>query len=203
MLARLRSFLDEATADIFNDTTELYPALSLAQLELTQTVAKHWDVQKRKQMQPIPLVIRDLTINVSATINLLANSFQKLGIILPIAMRWNPDGAVATGKQCILANGSGDFLRLLDNRLLSDGYYYWLMGGVVYVNPASADNGATYDLEYVNTPVDISSSVQPVTHEVGHDAIIERACWILLKDRESEQAQAHLQMYGNLLQGLV
>lgn len=204
MLLKLRGWLDEVSNDFYDDTTELYPALSLAQLELTKDVANHWDVNKRKLMLPVPLVIRDLTTNSTAQISLGANTFAKTDVILLISMRWNPDGALsAGGRQCLYTSGSGSFLKVQENRLLSDGYYYYALGGVVHVNPISADNAATYDLEYIDTPTDISSSVQPVVQDVGHDAIVERAAWIVLKDRESEQANLHLQMYGKLLQGLV
>ena len=204
MLARLRVFLDEASADLYIDTTELYPALSLAQVELCKDVANHWDKNGRKQMLPIPLVIRDLLTNSTAQISLGANTFAKTDIILLVSLRWNPAGALtAGGQQCIYTSGSGEFLKVLENRYLSDGYYYYALGGVVHLNPVSTDNAATYDLEYIDTPADISSSVQPVVQDIGHDAIVERACWILLKDRETEQANIHLQMYGKLLQGLV
>ena len=46
MLARMRSMLDEATTVLYNDTTELYPALSLAQLELSNVIVSDWYERK-------------------------------------------------------------------------------------------------------------------------------------------------------------
>ena len=203
MLTKLRAFLDEATEDFYIDDDDLYGALTDAQLELAKDVANVWDTQKRKLMLPIPLVIRDLLDTATGTIASGANSFNLTDIILLVSLKWNPNGAVTAGKNCTFVGSAGAINKLLENRFLTGGYYFWAESGLVYVNPVSADNTASYSFVYLDTPTDISSSVQPVIQEVGHDAVVERACWIILKDRESEQAQAHLQMYGNLLQGLV
>jgi hypothetical protein len=202
MLARLRSFLDEDSADIFNDTTELYPALSLAQLELMQAVAGQWDKNGRKNMKELPLVIRDLVDQSGGAIAVGVRLFNLTDVILGITLKWNPAGAITAGKMCTYV-GAGTIEKILENRFLEDGYYFWMNKGTVLVNPVSTDNNASYSFTYLDSPVDITASVQPVIQEVGHDAVVERACWILLKDRESEQANVHLQMYGQLLQGLV
>lgn len=203
MLAKLRAFADETTADFYIDATNLYGALSDAQIELCKDVANFWDMNKRKEMLPIPLVIRDLITTSASTMASGVNSFVLADIILLVSLKWNPAGTLPTGKQCLYVGGGGEFQKLLENSLLSDGYYYYSAQGKVYVNPVSSDGTASYSLEYIDTPTDISSSVQPVVQDVGHDAIVERAAWILLKDRETEQANIHLQMYGKLLQGLV
>jgi hypothetical protein len=201
MLVRLRSLLDETTADLYIDATELYPALSLAQIDVCKDVANYWDENGRKNMKPLPLTIRDGVTTLSSTIASGAFSFAVGDIIMPVAIKWNPAGAVASGKMCTYV--SGEVRKLLENSLLADAYTFYDQDGYIWVNPVSTDNSAGYLLEYIDTPTDIDVSTQPVLQDVSHDAIVERACWILLKDRETQQAQLHLQMYGTLLQGLV
>ena len=203
MLAKLRSFLDEATADLYIDATELYPALTEAQKELVKTISDAWYDEGKGIHKRVPKAVMPLVSAVASTIASGSNSFALATIVVPVSMKWNPDGAVADGKQCTFGNSSGEFLKLLDNSLLAGGSYCWWDGVNVYVNPVSAHASAGYSLGLITEPTDIDASTQPVTDEVAHDAIVERACWILLKDRESQQAQVHLQMYGALLQGLM
>lgn len=205
MLAKLRTFLDEATTELYIDASELYPALAEAQRELVQAIANNWYDEGRGQFKRIPKAIMPLLTAVSAAIASGSNSFALATIVVPVSMDWdfesNPGNTAE--KQCLFIGSSGVALKLLENSLLVDGRYCWWDGVNVYVNPISADNASSYTFSYIKEPSEIGGAVQPDTDAIAHDAIVERACWILLKDRESEQANIHLQLYGTLLQGLM
>ena len=203
MLARLRSFLDEATADLYNDTTELYPALSLAQQEIAHIICINWYNNGREQFKPIPLAVTNpgMITTATGTIASGSNNFAVTDVIALIFAYWDPTNTAP--RQCVFAGNSGSFRQLLGNSLLSGGWYASWNGSKVFLNPISSDASASYTVEYFNEPADISSSVQPSLGDIAHDAVIERACWILLKDRESEQANVHLQIYAALMKGLM
>lgn len=204
MLFKLRAMLDEASAELYVDATDLYGALSDAQLELCNVIALSWYEENQVKLAAIPRAIQPLITTKAGTIATPSHSFILIDIIRPISIQWNPESStIADGKYCVFTSSDGAFLKLLENSLLSGGHYSWWDGALVFVNPPSNHANAGYSLEYIKVPVDISSSVQPITNEVAHDAIVERACWIILKDRENEQANIHLRMYGTLLQGLM
>lgn len=200
MLFRVRSFLDEEAAELYIDNTELYPALSLAQLELVKNVADIWAQKKGK----LPLAIEPLKTTQSGTITIGGFTAPiSEQIVRVISLRWQFDGVItATSPYAIELADELAARRMLANRLLTDGTYFWYIYNEITVHPISTGS-AGYSTNFIKVPVDITTSVQPETHDVAHDAIVERALWILLKDRESEQANIHLQMYGTLLKGLI
>ena len=206
MSARLRSMLDEATAVFYVDATELYPALSLAQLELTTVLANTWKQRlKVDTFAKMPLALDDLLSFENGQITTAQTSIAfTLDPIIVVSCKWQFDGAVTLGTPyAVELNGSGTTERMIRHPLLADGTYFWWDTTLLYVNPPSTSATASYIVHFVKTPVDITASVQPTVGVVAHDAIVERAAWILLKDRESEQAMTHLQMYDKLLQGLM
>lgn len=204
MLAKVRTFLDESAEDFYFDDEEIYPALSDAQREIVNVIANNWFYQGRPLYAPIPRTLQPLVLDTSGTLALGTNSITVASqVVVPVSLRWNPNGAVVADlKNCVFVT-EGEVYMLISNKSLADGYYAWWNNTGVYVNPISANASASYNLKTIKAPVDITASVQPVTDEVAHDAIVERSLWLLLKDRETQQAQIHLQMYGQLLQGLM
>ncbi len=207
MLARVRSMLDEATAELYIDATELYPALSLAQIELSKTIADNWHERQGTNFVPvnIPLAIQDL---IETEKNVITTSAVSTAIsadpLQIISCQWQSDGAIVDGSPyCIEIAQGVSGRKILINSLLSDGLFFFFADQLLTVHPVSTNGSAEAEITFFDTPVDITSGVQPETNAVAHDAIVERACWILLKDRETEQANTHLQMYGALLQGLI
>jgi hypothetical protein len=208
MLLKLRNFVDEASQDFYDDGNDLYPALAEAQRELLLTVANVWrEKVTAGGSQSVPKVIQTMINKQTATLGIGLDEITVTDMIVPISMVWNPDGTITNafeGDNCIYIN-TDKAQHILRNSLLEDGFYFWLFEtNGLQLNPKSANSNATYILDYIQEIAnDIDASNDPELDEVGHDAIIERACWILLKDRESDQAQIHLQLYGQLLQGLV
>lgn len=204
MVVKVRSFLDESAEDFYFDDEEIYPALSDAQRELTKTIADTWFYQLRPTLAPVPKAIQPLIFADNGVI--ISGSYEIVltkSIIVPVGLRWNPAGGLVTGLKPVIFITDGEVYHLLANKELSDGFYCWWNSTKAFVNPPSTNAGASYFFDYIQNPVDITASVQPTTDEVAHDAIVERALWVLLKDRETQQAQLHLQLYGQLLQGLM
>ena len=199
MLARTRVFLDEATADFYLDAS-IYIALSESQREITSILTNAW--YKNKSIRPIPKALEDSLNTVTSTIGSGLNSYAATNIIKTISMKWNPTGAVASGKYCIHLADDNNSRLLIENPLLSTGYYVWWDTNNVYVNPVSAHASAGFTHKYIQEPSEIADATPPSINNIAHEAVIERALWILLADDEKALAQAHLQLYGKLLEGL-
>lgn len=206
MLFKLRGWVDEATADFYADATDLYGALTDAQLEVVKQLADNWKLKSKQTPEglKIPIALMPLITTETGTINSgLGTDTLTAEPIQVISVQWQLDGSLTAGSPwAVELSQSDNSLRLFQNALLSTGTYYWWDEGNLYVRPLSSDNSAAYSIVFIDTPVDITSGVEPETGVVAHDAIVERAAWILLKDRESEQAQVHLQLYTQLLEGL-
>ena len=207
ILARVRTFLDEESEVFYDNDLEVYPALSLAQTEMTKQIADKWKERQLALTEPkrIPLAVQPLLTTEKTAIATLGISTSIAGDPIQItSCQWDKDGAIDTASPyAIELAGGGDAQRMIHNSLLSDGVYFWYTSDLVSVNPPSADDLAEVEIIFIKTPVDITSAVDPSMHSVAHDAIAERALWILMKDRETEQAMAHLQLYGSLLEGLI
>ncbi len=208
MLARLRTMLDESTEIFYDDDTELYPALTLAQLEMVKTIADGWRLRIIKGEEPVkmPLAIMPLRQLETAAVETVGQKADTISDppIQAVSFFWNPDGLItAGGRQCVELSQGGTALRMMETPYLDDGYYYWWEELVVYFNPPATVDTAQWSLEFIGYPSDITSVSSPAIDSVAHDAVVERACWILLKDRESEQASAHLQMYSAMMKGLM
>ena len=207
MLAKLRAFLDEATADYYVDATDLYGALTDAQLEIATVISANWKQRQLLSDKPVKTPktlygIRAIELgSISSgnqTVAIAGDPLQVLSVI------WQFDGVIVTeSPYAIEMAEGGETKRIWFSSLTKDGTYFYYNPNLLTVHPISTDNSAGYTLVFFDAPVDISSSVQPELDAVSHDAIVERACWILLKDRESEQAKIHLEMYSALLQGLM
>jgi hypothetical protein len=204
MLAKVRMFADEATEDFYLDDEEIYPALSEAQVEVVRQIANQWFYNGRERLKPMPRSLNGLVTNVSGTISTGAYQFVYPTLfVIPVTLQWNPNSsAPASGKYCLPVNETNEMNRLKANQYLAGGYYMAWDGTSIFLNPVSADASAGYSLQYIKMPVDITVSVEPESGSDCHDAIVERAMWILMKDREAQIAQAHLQLYATLLQGL-
>jgi len=203
MLAKVRSLLDETSEDYYLDDEEIYPALLSAELELVKTIADVWFYQLKPTLAPVPKAIQPLVFSDNGTLTTGLYDFSPThSLMVPISMRWNPNGAVVADLKPAIFLSDGEVYHLLANKELKDGIYCWWVSGKVFLNPPSASVAGTYFFDYIRKPAGISASLQPTTDSVAHDAIVERAMWILLKDREVAVAQTHLQLYGQLLQGL-
>lgn len=196
MVAYVRTYLDEPTEAYYYDDEEIYPALTEAQIEVANIVAKRWlELNRNKEVSEIPLVIQPLVANFTTLLASGATSFSAPLMMFLINLKWTPS-AIAhttypTTQNCIKISPSQS-VRYLQNPLTKDGFYVWRKNATLYVNPpASVTNAvATYDCIKSFTG-DITASIQPELHEVGHRAICEKALWLLLKDREVQVAQAH------------
>lgn len=207
MLFKLRGWVDEATADFYADATDLYGALTDAQLELTKQLADNWKLKSTQSLAGLrlPVALMPLKTIEAGTINSGLGTDSLTGSPIQVtSVQWQFDGAIVASSSpwAVELSASENSFRLIQNALLSTGVYYWWIDNSVFVRPLSTDNSAAYSITFIDTPVDITSGVQPEIGAVAHDAVIERAAWILLKDRESEQAQVHLQLYTQLLEGL-
>jgi hypothetical protein len=206
ILARLRSILDEATETFYDDDTELYPALSLAQIELVKAVADNWKVRSDASDVPVK-VPKAITPLLTTEKSVIATTNFSVAIsgspIQAVSCQWQSDGAIVDGSPYAVELAEPTARRMIQNTYLANGIYYWYTSDLLTVNPVSSSGSAEAEIIFIDTPVDITASVDPETDAVAHDAIVERASWILLKDRETEQAQLHLQMYGVLLEGLL
>lgn len=208
ILRRLRNFIDEASEDFFNDDLDLYPALTLAQLEVAEVLADDWKKKELLSGTPvkIPTALLPLRKAFSSVIASGANShamtFEPLQVI---SVQWQSDGAVisATSPFAVEVEEGGNFGRIRQNPFLIDGTYFHWTQVLLRVFPFSTDASAGFEVIMIEVPTDITASVDPIIGETAHDAIVERACWILLKDRESDQAGTHLQLYTQLIQGLM
>lgn len=206
MLFKLRGWVDEASADFYVDATDLYGALTDAQLEVVKQLSDNWKLKSKQTPAglKVPIALMPLITTETGTINSGLGTDTLTGEpIQVISVQWLSSGALtAASPWAIELSESDNSQRLFQNTLLSTGTYYWWDEGNLYVRPLSSDNSAAYSIVFIDTPVDITSAVEPETGVVAHDTIVERAAWILLKDRESEQAQIHLQLYAQLLEGL-
>jgi hypothetical protein len=202
MLARLRTFIDEESEVFYDTDAELYPALSLAQRELSKAIADTWKAKGGK----VPLAIAPLITTEALTFSApLPNWAQFTGKPLQIIEnQFQKDGAITVDSPFTVEINQSERGRLTQNGLLSDGYYHWFTDATLFLHPVPASpTSANAKCTFIDTPVDITASVDPETDECAHDAIIQRALWILLKDGEATKAQAHLQLYTSLLQGLI
>lgn len=194
MLSRTRMFLDEAV-ETFYDTDEIYEALSQAQKEIGNIVANHWFNNLKKGLQALPQTLKTLETTTSATLTAGQVEITIATMLMPITFIL--DSVVRTYVQ---PTAEGRFI--MNSPITSDGKYYWHSGTKIMIPVALAGN-ASYTLYHLIIPTDINGSTQPVLHEVAHDAIIERALWILMSDENAQLAQTHLQLYQAQLQGLM
>lgn len=196
MLARTRVFLDEATAKFYSDAN-IYEALSQAQKEIGLVIAQHWFKNLRGDGKPLPVAIRPLTVLTTGT--LTDDKDTIADIVIPI---WFHTEALPTiyRHTYVEDDAIGEFI--LSSPIFDAGtteHYYYIEGTTVY---SVGSAGTSYRIKYIKRATDIDGSTQPILDEVAHDAIIERALWIMLAD-ESPLGQTHLQLYQGLLQGLL
>lgn len=204
MLAYVRTHLDEATEDFYLDDEEIYPALTEAQIEVANVVAKRWlESNRNKDISDIPLTLQPLVTNTTSLLASGASSFSAPTMMFLINVKWTPS-AIAhttypTTQNCVLISAS-QVNRFLQNPLTKDGFYAWRKGSTVYVNPASSITNAVATYDYFrNFNNDITASNDPELHDISHRAICEKALWLLLKDRELQVAQLHEQMADKLI----
>ena len=206
MLARVRMFLDESTEDYYLDDEEIYPALSLAQLEIAKTLSATWKERvKTDKFAKIPVALDPLREAEGNVIVSGQNSFSfVLDPLVVISCIWQFDGVIDGDTPYAIEIGEhGVALRIIRQPLLADGTYFWWNQENLFVNPVSTNASSAFIVIFIKTPVDITASVNPEIGAVAHDAVVERALWILMKDREVQVAQSHLQLYGSLIQGLL
>lgn len=207
MLARLRTMLDEATESFYDDDAELYPALTLAELEIAKTIADTWRIRMVKGEEPLkmPVALMPLRSLEAGAVTAVGQRADTLAApaLQAVSMFWNPNGVLtAGGRQAVELSQGGTALRMVETPYLEDGYYFWWEEITLYFNPPSTVDTAEWNFVFIGYPQGISAALQPQIDTVAHDAVVERACWILLKDRESDQAQLHLQMYSGMMEGL-
>ena len=211
MITMIRGYLDEATADFFVDNTDLYPALASAEIEILHTLSQMWwdRVIKSKNTVPLPLALSDSTV--TDQINLGSGIYLATftDFLYPIEVRWNPTGVTQTYpdmQACAFLGSDLEAYRLKTNPLTAGSYFCWRAANAHYfkLNPASSVVTSLAIVQYIALPsTRIASGVDPTINEVAHQAIVHRAMWIVTKDREVQLAQTHLQLYTQLLQGLM
>ena len=95
MLARLRTMLDEVSEIFYDDDLELYPALSLAQLEMVKIIADAWRLRILKGEEPVkmPVAIMPLRSSETATVETIGQKGDILSApaIQAVSCLWNPD----------------------------------------------------------------------------------------------------------------
>lgn len=203
MLAYVRTYLDEASEAYYKDDEEIYPILTEAQTEVANVVAKKWlEANRNKEVSEVPLVLQPLLTNSTSLLASGANSFSAPTMMFPISVKWTPS-AIAhttypTTQNCIWISMS-QVNQFLQNPLNKDGFYAWRRGTTILLNPTASITNAVATLEFFATPADITASVDPTIHEVGHKAVCERALWLLLKDRELQVALTHDQHAEKLM----
>lgn len=208
MLAYVRTYLDEASENFYLDDEEIYPALTLAQFEILNIVAKKWiEDSVNKNVQDVPLVIQPLVANTTSLLASGANSASVPLAFMLINVKWTPSAIAHTTypktQNCIRITPS-QANRFLLNPLTKNGFYFWRKNQTVYVNPVSSITNAVLTYDYIANPTtDIDATHSAQLHEIGHQAICERALWLLLKDRETDQAQAHEMKADKLIGELI
>lgn len=202
---KVRTFLDESSEDFFSDD-EIYTALSSAQLEIANVLSQAWKQKHRiDPFTPVPITLQGLITTESGTIALGTNSVSWTNTPLAvISCFWQHNGAVDadTTPAVEISQGENSY-RLIQNPLLADGNFYWWNQTTLYVNPKSTSVLAEYNVTIIDTPTDIGVSTNPEIGDVAHDALCERALWLLMKDEQTALATQHLTLYSKLIQGLM
>lgn len=206
MLAYVRTHLDETSEAYYLDDEEIYPALAEAQREILQHLATSWYQMNLQSRNNLP-VFKAINLMIEETESTLASGAYSIAVddlIVPVSVLWAyDDPALANGKMCVMV-GEELAEQLKHNSQTDGAYLTWWDGTYVLLNPVSDHASARYKVRYIKEIAsDIDASTDPVLDEVAHIAICERALWVLMKDRELQTAQAHLQLYTNLTQGLM
>jgi len=208
MLAYVRTYLDESSESFYLDDEEIYPALTNAQIEVGDILIKKWRAENRNnEVSEIPLTLQPLVTNTTSLVASGASSVSIPTVWELINLKWTPSltahSTYPKTQNCIMISPS-QVNRYLQNPLTKDGFYVWRKNQTFYMNPpASITNAvATYD-NFKTLSYDIDATHSAELHEVSHQAICERALWLLLKDRESDQAQLHEQKSMALIGELV
>lgn len=211
MLAYVRTYLDEVSEAYYLDDEEIYPMLTRAQYEIIQLVCSKWyEANKNRNGAEIPLVLQGINAEINGFVASGQREITVANMIMPIHITWNPTSSSMTtfpnAQKCIWISPA-DADRLTLNPLHDDGYYAWrIRSTVIRVNPYSTNANASYLLTYIKTPdYPIDATHDAGIHEVGHQAICERALWLLMKDQESsaQLATAHEAKADKLIQGLL
>ena len=164
----------------------------------------HWYNNLRLQHKSVPLAITPFIEEFGDTYTAGEFELTIADFIVPISIMWSPSSSdIANALPCVLTNEYQKDL-MISNSLLAGGYYAWVKSPTLIAVHPIATAASIANVFYIEQPTaDIASGVEPQLRDIAHDAIIERALWILLEDRESQQAQAHLQLYGTIMQGLM
>ena len=213
MLQRVRTFLDEASEDYYLDDEEIYPALAEAQREVLTVVANEWT---KKVMagtaDAVPVILEDLVVLFNDALTTGYKTIESLSapFLAPITLLIDINNNSLSRAVDFIFVGAPMAHKIKQNKQLAKSPIYWQQNKettqtfTIHFNPPIAGVQGAYELQYVSDIAnDIDASHQPEIGDKAHDAICERATWILTKDREMGVAQTHLQVYQGLLQELM
>lgn len=201
MLQMVRAYLEETSEKFYLDDEEIFPALAEAQEEIIHAVMKNWE---KDRTQPFPSVLQDLVVGATTVIGTAdpaeITGTEHMGIV---RISWNPAeagvGSYPNRRECDIVS-AGEVDKYKYNPEMANSYIAWQSKTrKVYVLPIGTNAGASAIYETVNRVSAIAVGQNPSIGEEGHEACVFRALWILLKDRELQHAQLHLQRYNQIL----
>lgn len=173
MLARLRTLLDETPEGFWDDDTDCYPALSLAQLEVIKAIAPFKSIALRTLLARAAQTAQTFAINTG--LDLPADFF------LMYSIKGNATGG--TQHTCYERTQRHDYE---DNPYMSsaaDRLYYTISGtdGNLTIFFETAFVAGSVTMDYITKPEDITSSVNPELDSIADNAIIYYAFAHLLQ----------------------
>ena len=199
MLARLRTLLDETPEGFWDDDTDCYPALSLAQLEVVKTLTPFKSIALRTLLERTAQTAQTFAVNT--------------GLSLPadFYMMWSIK-ANATGGTQHPAYDRTERHDFEDNPYMSseaDRLFYTISGDnealKIYFETAFTNGSITMD--YVTKPEDIAGAdgstpaVDPEIDTIAHNAVVYYAFAYLLQKAKLDPSNA-LALYDNAIQTL-
>ena len=209
MLAKVRTFLDEASASYWTDT-EVYAALAHAQVACIDVVLAVY--KQRFQIDPdyeLPDELRVLTAFAGAGMSASALALPS-GFFWLVSAKWDHD-ASGLEEPCRIASQNRTFNARENNTYLAAtstdpvAYVGVSAGGVQSINFLPAyDTSATYSIVYLKYPTAIASGQEPTLPEGTHNAIVEYATYaMLMKDQRPQEAQVHFNIYLQEIKNLI
>ena len=194
MLARLRTLLDETPEGFWDDNTDCYPALSIAQLEVIKAIAPHKSIALRTVLQRAKQELKDFAVDTGLD---LPSDFYMMYSIK----------ANATGSTQYPAYERTERNDFEDNPYLSsnsDRLYYTISGTnnklKIYFEVDFVQGYITMD--YITKPADITASVEPELDSIAHNAIMQYAYAYLLQKAKLDSKEA-MALYDNALKTLI
>lgn len=201
--ARLATLLDEAKESFWSEAAR-YQALSDGQRAVTTSVLKVFQAMRVRDISAsLPIVLKDTVKQVTANLGTPNTTTIALPADYLDYVNFTYTPATGVTLNPYIMNVTPETPRLMANSYFGSGDTVYVLNGNINLGFPSG-TGASYVLNYIADPADMSSSVDGVLSDRCQNAVVTWAYANLLKkDNRLAESQAELQRFDFMVQELV